>query len=129
MFDIKVIIEGDYLIFVIGNLLADLGMAIFAITTVYSQKQTGKMLSYLENMKSQGNINTMEFQTIRIGFNVMNWQLIENVFEINDLEQDKMYLRKIFKKDKQLMEYQKMVYFLLPVGVCIQIIALIIPII
>lgn len=125
LFNIKMLIEGDYLIFVIGNLLADLGIAIFAIATVFSQKQIEEMLSYLQLMKDDNKIDDAEVHLIRYGFEALNEPLIDKVLELkNNLEQDKIYLKNLFKKIKKLRVCQKTVYFIFPIGIFIQVIAL-----
>lgn len=125
LFNIKILIEGDYLIFVIGNLLADLGIAIFAIATVFSQKQTEDMILYLQLMKDDKKIDDAEVHLIRIGFEALNEPLIDKVLELkNNLEQDKIYLKNLFKKIKKSRICQKTVYFIFPIGIFIQVIAL-----
>lgn len=128
----EILIRGDYQIFVIGNLITDISIALFAFVIWYIQKTTSKITLLLNIYRSRGFIDDIQSNSILVAFEMVDYTLLEQTytsFTFHQKEEFKKKADKLFHKKKILSNFQIIILLLFLIGLSFQMSSLLIPVI
>ena len=118
-----ILIKGDYLLFVIGNLLADASIALFAVITYTHQKKDRRIASFLRILEIQ-NKSTTDILEI---YESIDFLRDNDLGQLNLTDDEKNYLKKYINEEKRFAKLYKIIIGTFCMGVFIEFLSLIIP--
>lgn len=109
--------------FVIGNLLADASIALFAVITYTHQKKDRRIASFLRILEIQ-NKSTTDILEI---YESIDFLRDNDLGQLNLTDDEKNYLKKYINEEKRFAKLYKIIIGTFCMGVFIEFLSLIIP--